>query len=273
VEDAVPDLSEQDRRRLGQTFDCAADFYDRYRPEYPEELFDDLIRVARLVPTDRLLEVGCATGKASAPLARRGFRITCVEPGAHLAAIARDTLAGYDIEVIEGRFEDWRPRRGERFDLLYAATAWDWVDPSVRYARAHEALRPGGHLAFWNATHVFPEGGDPFFLEIQEVYEEIGEGLPPGAAWPRPGELPDRRTEVEETGLFEIVHIRHFDWERVYTAGEYIGLLETFSGHIAMEPWKRERLFAEIRRRLNDRPDHRLRRHWGAVLHVGRSQA
>ena len=64
------------------------------------------------------------------------------------------------------------------YDLVYAATAWHWVDPEVRYQRAHEVLRPGGHLAFWRADHVFPVGGDPFFAEIQEVYDEIGEGLP-----------------------------------------------------------------------------------------------
>jgi hypothetical protein len=32
-------------------------------------------------PDDALLEVGCATGKATLPLARRGLRITCLEIG------------------------------------------------------------------------------------------------------------------------------------------------------------------------------------------------
>lgn len=62
--------------------------------------------------------------------------------------------------------------------------------------------RAGGHLAFWNATHVFPDGGDPFFRQIQGVYNAIGEGLPAGAVWPRPGELPDRTGEIEANGLF-----------------------------------------------------------------------
>jgi hypothetical protein len=37
-----------------------------------------------------------------------------------------------------------------------------------------------------------------------------------------------------------------------------------------MESEKRARLDAEIRRRLEDRPDGRLRRHWQATLHVAR---
>jgi hypothetical protein len=61
-----------------------------------------------------------------------------------------------------------------------------------------------------------------------------------------------------------------FDWQTVHDADGYIDLLETFSGHIAMEPWQRERLYAEIRRRLALRDDGLVRRHWGAALHVAR---
>jgi hypothetical protein len=117
---------------------------------------------------------------------------------------------------------------------------------------------------------VLPDGGDTFFQEIQDVYDEIGEGLPPGSVWPRPGELEERRAEIEASGLFEVVQVRHFDWERVYDAEGYVELLNTFSGHIAMEDWKRERLYREIRLRLGRRPDNAVRRHWGAVLHVAR---
>jgi hypothetical protein len=56
----------------------------------------------------------------------------------------------------------------------------------------------------------------------------------------------------------------------LYDAESYIGLLSTFSGHIAMEQWKQDRLYGEIRRRLGRQPGHSVRRHWGAVLHVAR---
>ena len=96
-------------RRFGHTFNQAAESYHRARPEYPAALFDDLVAVTGLAPGDRLLEVGCATGKATVPLARRGFRVTCVELGPEQAAAARRNLRGLPAEVIEGRFEDWVP--------------------------------------------------------------------------------------------------------------------------------------------------------------------
>jgi SAM-dependent methyltransferase len=260
-----------DRERLRATFDSAAHLYHQARPGYPEELYAELIRLTSLRRGARLLEAGCGTGKATIPLARRGYRITCVELGAELAAGARRNLAAFgDVQVARAAFETWQPAAGTSFDLVYAATAWRWVDPAVRYRRAWELLRPGGHLALWNAAHVFPVGGDPFFKDIQDVYDEIGEGVPPGAAWYRPGELPDDRDEIEASGRFAGTVTRHFDWEISYTADEYIRLLDTFSGHIAMEQWKRDRLYGEIRRRLAARPDRALRRHWGCALHVAR---
>jgi SAM-dependent methyltransferase len=264
-------LMADERQRLRATFDSAAHLYQQARPEYPSELYDELVHLAALEAGDRLLEIGCATGKATVVLARRGFPITCIELGSALAAEARRNLAQFtDVHVINVPFENWQPPTEPAFALVFAATAWQWLDPSVRYRKAWTLLRPGGHLAFWDATHVFPADGDPFFQEIQEIYDEIGEGLPSGALRPRPGELSDSRAQVEASGLFDDMTLRHFDWETTYTAEEYIQLLDTFSGHITMAPWQRNRLYGEIRRRLAERTGGRLRRHWGAVLHVAR---
>jgi len=261
----------EDRMRLRATFDAAADRYQRARPEYPPELFGALVETAGLGPGARLLEIGCATGKATIPLARWGFRISCVEIGSQLVAAARRNLAGFsNVEIIEGAFENWVPPTDSRFDLVFAATAWHWVDPAVRYRKAWDLLRPGGHLAFWSASHVFPVDGDPFFAEIQQLYDELDDDPVDNIFRPRPGELADHSDEVRDSGLFQDVEVRHFDWEVGYTADEYIELLDTFSGHLAMKAHQRERLYSEIRRRLAERADGRLRRHWGAVLHIAR---
>jgi SAM-dependent methyltransferase len=262
----VPD---RERERLSTTFDQADKLYQRARPDYPPELYERLLDVTRLTPAARLLEIGCATGKATLPLARMGFRITCLEPGPALAAAARATMAAFEVEIIETRFEDWAPT-GKSFALVFAATSWHWVDPEVRYRLAAEVLEPGGYLAIWGAGHVIPYDGDPFFVEIQEIYTEIGESMPPDTALPRPQELADDRDEIEASRLFHVVDIAQFDWEIVYDAEGYIDLLNTFSGHIAMQGWQRDRLYGEIRRRLAQRPDGQLRRHWGGVLHIAR---
>jgi SAM-dependent methyltransferase len=262
------------REQLRQTFDTVAARYHEARPDYPDGLYDALIDMAGLVPDeDALLEVGCGTGKATIALARRGFRITGVELGAALAAQATRNLAGFPrVTVVNAAIESWEPTSPTAFGLVFAATAWHWIDPALRYHKAWQLLEPGAHLAFWEASHVFPDDGDPFFKQIQDVYDEIGEGMPDGDNYPTPQTLGERSAEIVATGLFTDVRIRRFDWEIRYTADEYIRLLDTFSGHIAMAQWQRMRLYGEIRRRLAQRPDGTLRRHWGAVLHVARRQ-
>jgi hypothetical protein len=65
-----------DRELLRQTFNTAAAQYQEARPEYPGELYAALIALAGLRPeADSLCEVGAGPGKATIPLARRGFRL------------------------------------------------------------------------------------------------------------------------------------------------------------------------------------------------------
>ena len=108
---------------LRGTFDSAADLYEAARPSYPGELIEDLVRVSDLQPGDRLLEIGCGSGKATRPLLERGYSIVCVEIGPKLAEQARRNLAGFPVEIQVAPFETWEGEP-ESFDLVYAATAW-----------------------------------------------------------------------------------------------------------------------------------------------------
>jgi SAM-dependent methyltransferase len=254
---------------LRASFESAADTYERARPPYPRELFDELIELAGLEPPASLLEIGCATGKATRPLAERGFRIVCVELGPRLAAQARTNLVGLPVEIHLAPFEGWQAG-SQRYELVFAANAWHWLDPAVRYRKAHELLRPGGHLAFWDALHAFPVGFDPFFTEIQEVYDSIGESWTGDWPPPPPELIPDQASEIEATGLFDRVDVRRYRWETRYSADQYIALLETFSGHLAMEPSERAHLYAEIRERIGRRANPTVLRDWCATLHVAR---
>lgn len=255
---------------LRGTFDGAAEVYDAARPDYPSALYRDLVELSGIGPGANLLELGCGSGKATRPLAEQGFRILGVELGERLADVARKNLSAYPgVEVVTSSFEDWEPK-GRKFDLVYAATSWHWIDQAIRYVKAANLLEPGGHLAFWSATHAFPEGFDSFFTEIQEVYEGIGESYEGTWPPPPPEEIPDQTAEIVASGLFDVVGVRRYVWAQAYNAEEYITLLETFSGHRAMTEEKRQVLYREIRDRFGSRAEGRVIRHWHSILQVAR---
>jgi trans-aconitate methyltransferase len=120
---------------LRTTFDQVPELYDRARPNYLPQLFDDLVSLAQLPQKARLVEIGCGTGQATLPLAQRGYAITCVELGKQLAAVAQRKLANFtSVEVINANFESWQPERAE-FDAIVAFTAFHWIAPDLRYER------------------------------------------------------------------------------------------------------------------------------------------
>jgi SAM-dependent methyltransferase len=132
-----------DYLRLRRTFNEDAERYDRARPRYPKQMFDDLAAAA-VTPGARVLEIGCGTGQATVALAERGYRILAVELGAEMAMVARRNLARFDsVEVVTAAFEDW-PLPDEPFDVVFSATAFHWVDPAVRVSKSADALRPRG---------------------------------------------------------------------------------------------------------------------------------
>jgi ubiquinone/menaquinone biosynthesis C-methylase UbiE len=258
-----------ERRRLRATFEEVPEVYDRARPLYPAELFDDLAALAGLEPGSRVLEIGCGTGQATLPLAARGFEVVCVELGEGLAAVARRKLAGFpNVEVVNAVFEEWEAREAS-FDAVVAFTAFHWVDPEVKYEKASRVLRPGGSLAVTETEHVLLEKGDPFWTEVQADYDAAApndRNRPP----PRPEEVGDLRAQLEESGLFTGVQVRRYLADVTYSAEEYIAVLDTYSPNRAMEESGRLRLYDLIRRRIEARPSQTVRKTYLFTLNLAR---
>jgi SAM-dependent methyltransferase len=219
---------------LRETFDDVAELYDRARPGYPPELFDDLERLAGLRPGSRVLELGCGTGQATVPLAERGYEVVAVELGAALAAIARRNLARFpSVRVELTAFEDW-PLPREPFDAVVSATAFHWLDPSTRVTRTAAALRPGGALAVVSTHHV--AGDDGFFAESQRCYLRWDPSTVPGHRQPRVEEVPEGGEELARSGRFDRATVRRYERDLEYATEEYLDVLRTYSGHLALAP-------------------------------------
>ncbi len=153
-------------------FDAAALDYDRFRPRYPERLFDDIVDLAGLRAGARGVEIGAGTGIATGPLIERGIDLIPVEPSPAMAAVGRRRL-GDQARWFVGRFEDLELE--EPVDLVVACNSWHWVEPAIGLERAAAALRPGGSIALvW--TPVVRWGSDDFERGLTEAF---------GAPWPK----------------------------------------------------------------------------------------
>lgn len=235
-------MQDSDRRnRLRSTFGVDAERYDRMRPGYPEALFVDLAQVAQLAPGSRVLEIGPGTGQATVPLAAMGCEVVAVELSPELAAVARRNLSSYpNASVTEGSFEAWEAPQ-QPFDAVVAATAFHWIDPAVRLEKSAALLRPRGTLAIIDTEHV--AGDSDFFGASQRCYERWDPATKPGLKLAPATQVGREWSEIQQAELFRPLGSRRYEWEVTYSTAEYLELLSTYSGHIALDDQARSALF------------------------------
>ena len=235
-------------------FGEVADLYDRHRPSYPGGLVDDLLAEAAPAPGERVLEVGAGTGKATELFAARGAAVLAVEPSPAMAAVARRRCAGHSqVTVVESDFEVL-DLGGETFPLLYAAQAWHWIDPDVRYRRARAALPPGGLLGvFWNR----PVWGDsPLRAALSDAYRRHAPDMPLDSPLhpdnPAPRGDDDWPGEIAAVPEFSAPEVRFYDWWQDYTPDDYAALMNTLSDFRQLPAEHRDALVTAIRRTVAD---------------------
>jgi SAM-dependent methyltransferase len=229
-----------------------AALYDRARPGYPDALFDGLVEIAGIAPPARVLEVGAGTGKATVPLAARGFSVLALEPSAEMAALARERIARFGgATVVVTSFEDSEIEVGA-FSLVYSATAWHWVRADLRLPRAHEALEPDGVVAmFWHRPE-WP--GTALRRTIDAVYGEVAPELETRMPGYSSQDVKRRECveELEASPLFGAVEERRLRQHIDYETEDYLDLLRTQSNHRLLDPGTRVRLFDAIGRAIDD---------------------
>lgn len=208
--------------------------YDANRPSYPDGLFETVLEFGGLGAGARALEIGAGSGKATSGFIARGVAVHALEPVPEMAALAR--AKGIDVE--ESLFEAWTP--GHRYDLVYAAQAWHWVQGADRYGRAAAALRPGGTLAlFWNKGR---EWTGSLGADNDAAYAQHAPDIGSSTGW----DFDWVRSEIDACPALEDATVRTVTWSRTYTRDEWVALLGTHSDHRMLPEEQRTRLHAAV---------------------------
>ena len=251
---------------LRHTFDEVALLYNEARPRYPGELFSILIDIAGLHKDSKLLEIGTGTGQATKPLAEKGFDITAVELGDALAEVAKYELHDYmKIQILTGAFEEITlPPKS--FDLVYAATSFHWIEPSIKYLKTHNLLKEKGHLAIIDTNHISDEKGDEFFIASQPIYDRYNyTDKHQKPKLPKSEELKPNDVDVS---MFKLTHFQLFPLVITYTANSFIKLLNTFSNHLAADKKIQRAFYQKIENLINEKFEGKIDKHFAMSLTV-----
>ena len=240
---------------LKTTFNTVPTLYEDVRPEYPAELIRDVIDLSGLEDNNRVLEVGCGTGKATRSFAERGYELFCLDIGADLIAVARESLKEFpNVSFVEQAFEEWESNG--KFDLIISATAFHWVDRKIRYLKASEVLKSNGFLAVFSNQHVRKDEG--FFAESQSLYDKY--------YVPLTTNRPTHATDFPGVEAFQDPIKRVYLWTQAYSSEQYIKLLSTYSDHIALPEKNKRLLFEGIVNLIEEKYDDQITKHYATVL-------
>ncbi len=129
-------------------FKSTAPYYLRFRPPYPQGLFDHLKARFSLDGTGRLLDLGCGPGKLALSLAPLFERVVGVDPEPEMlgaAAAQARRLGVTNVTWVEGSSEGLGPQLGA-FRLVTMGFSFHWMDRDRTLAALHSLIDPGGGI-------------------------------------------------------------------------------------------------------------------------------
>ena len=239
------------------TFNEDAENYDRWRPHYCKELFQDIMAYSQIGQGGQVLEIGIGTGQATRPFLEAGCELTAIELGKDLADYSELKFREYNnFAVHHTSFEEFTGPE-DSADLIYSATAFHWIPEQIGYPKVSRLLRNDGALAlFWNRPFAAREN-DELHQNIQRIYQKYR---------PSTAKIIEHDTERYNaisqnlhTHGFRDIQFKLYHLTRTFSSADYISLLNTYSDHRSMTSAAREQLEDEIQAAIMQ---------FGDVLHI-----
>ncbi len=171
--------------------------YDRGRDHGPEALALWMSAIETRVrgrSIERILDLGCGTGRFSQALAARfDAEVVGVDPSRKMLSIARGKLHEPQVCYVEGRAEAI-PLEAESMDMIFTSmTFHHFTDRALAASECRRVLRPGGVLLVRAGTREQIEAYAyvPFIPVTRSLHEEVLPSL------------------AEIRGVFESAGLRH----------------------------------------------------------------
>ncbi len=222
-------------------FDSIVAEYETIRPEWTSDIFADITKYAKPDQNKTAIEIGIGTGKATTPILNMGYNVTAIEINPQMAEFSANRFKAYNnFNIMISSFED-APLDGNSYDLIYAASAFHWVDAEIGLPKALRLLKDGGAIALFRYNEI-ASVDDKLFNDLYNIrnqyynhYYKLPYSQPIRKAhndFYKPEEIyKGFRFESLQSYGFRDISMKFYDVTLEYTPDEYISLLNTLSDH------------------------------------------
>jgi SAM-dependent methyltransferase len=221
-------------RKDGGLFAGTAWHYARYRPGYPREFFDDLVRQFHLDGTGRLFDLGCGTGQLTLPLAKHFAETVGMDPEPEMLAEAAGQARATNVTNvtwIQGSSTDLPGDLG-RFRLVTMGRSFHWMDREQVLGVLDDFVDDDGGVVLANDSCLVR----PITAWQQAIEEIQSHFLPSDFVMPEPLLGPinsvvdyQAHEEILARSPFRRVHRKVYESTRPWTVEQVIGYLYSTS--------------------------------------------
>jgi SAM-dependent methyltransferase len=250
--------------------------YDAVRPPYPEQLYTFLVSTGALLANTATLEIGAGNGLATRRLLELGANpLTALEPDRGFAPLLQSIAAAAraEIHLLHTPFEA-AALPTDHYDLVAAATAFHWIEPTSGLTKVAAVLKPGGYVALWWNVFGDNERADPFHEATQSILQTLAASPsnPPQRA-PFALDVPARLAEFAHNGQFETPVYQLYPWTLVLNAAQVGALYGTFSGINRLPTAERQRTLDQLMAVAEQQFDGRVERNMVSAIYVARRKS
>ena len=211
-------------KKESERFDRMSEYYDKFRPDYPQEIIDSIVSQANLSKGSRILEIGAGSGKATTRFVDYDFEMLCLEPGTNLVKKANERFKGTNILFTKARFEEY-DLPNEYFDAVISGQAFHWIPKPLGYELCHKTLKSNGYfMPFWNIEMIDETPLDRELLQLFEKYNAFTATIKLQDYSNRVNSIMDSITSSSYFKGIDVINVSHY---KDYTADEYFGYIMT----------------------------------------------
>lgn len=150
-----------------QRFTKTIDYYHHYRPTYPREVVNLIVKESGIDKSSSVVDVGSGTGIFTEQLLNFGCHVYAVEPNQEMREYAEGNLQQFpNFESIDGTAENLSIPDNS-VELITAAQAFHWFDTPLVKPEFYRVLKQDGWVVLlWNFRNNYGS-------EMMRAYEEL----------------------------------------------------------------------------------------------------
>ena len=164
--------NQQDKQKEIAFFDghAEADSYDVFTPETNARLIDNIVRLGRFKPGQKIADLGCGSGVFTDLLHQRGLNSTGLDLSPKLIALGLRKYPG--IEFLEGDVEKLPFADASIDGVLLSGLVHHLPDPSGCAAEVFRVLKPRGRFVAFDPNRMNPfmwlyrDRSSPFYSPV-----------------------------------------------------------------------------------------------------------